>query len=306
MSLLDRPREKTPDRGHPRPSSGFAQTVKAASPRAVSQRFGVVILLISALTLLVLGKTHEEKVSDIRIAVIDAIAPVMSALAEPVKALNHIVDATDRVVNAYTINLHLEEQNAQLMRWQMIARQLEQENTMYRALLNVSKTPTQNFVTAQVIGDSGGPFVRTMLVNAGREQGVDEGAAAVTGTGFAGRIADVGARASRLLLLTDLNSRVPVVMEKSRDRAVLAGDNGSLPSLVYLPRNAKVSIGDRVVTSGHGGKLPPGLPVGVVDAIGTGDIRVRPFVDLDRLEYVTVIQYNMPTVTAAGPARTAP
>ena len=115
--------------------------------------------------------------------------------------------------------------------------------------------------------------------------------AAVNERGLAGRVIDVGRRSARILLLTDFNSRIPVMVEPSRDQAILAGDNGREPGLVFLPLNPRLSVGDRVVTSGRGGVLPPGLEIGVVSAIGDQKVTVTPLVDWDRLAYVRLLNY---------------
>src|SRR3546814_13615807 len=80
-------------------------------------------------------------------------------------------------------------------------------------------------------------------------------------------------RSARILLINDLNSRIPVLVEPSRERAVLAGDNSSRPRLVYLDVSAEIGTGDRVVTSGQGGVVPPGIPVGIGSTIGESGIR---------------------------------
>jgi rod shape-determining protein MreC len=117
--------------------------------------------------------------------------------------------------------------------------------------------------------------------------------AAVSGDGLVGGVVEVGGRHARILLITDLNSQIPVVVERTRDPAVLAGDNTRLPRLVYLPQNAQVLAGDRIVTSGHGGVFPPGLPIGVVTSIDEGAIKVMPYVDWNRLEYIRLLDYGL-------------
>jgi rod shape-determining protein MreC len=136
--------------------------------------------------------------------------------------------------------------------------------------------------------------VKTLLVNAGQREGVKKGQAVVTGDGLAGRIVEIGSKSARVLLLTDLNSRVPVIVETSRYRGILAGDNTDRPRLIFLPANAKTSNGQRVVTSGHGGVFPPGLPIGTISAVGDGDIRIQPFADWERVEYLSVLLYEIP------------
>src|SRR5205823_12366648 len=133
--------------------------------------------------------------------------------------------------------------------------------------------------------NSGGSYVRTVMVNAGTEQGLARGQAATTGDGLVGRLTEVGTRASRLLLITDLNSRIPIVVEGSHTNAVLAGDNSERPRLIYVGEPERIKIGDRVLTSGEGGIFPPGLPVGVVAALDGAGPRVEPYAELSQLSY---------------------
>jgi rod shape-determining protein MreC len=273
----------------------------ATPAQAVVQRFGVPLLVAVAFALLVLSRTESEGVARLRVQVVDALAPVLDVMAQPVLAVNRILGAAEQLLYTYSENARLREANERLLQWEAVARRLEQENALYRALLNVQPDMRPTYVTARVIGDAGGPFVRTLLVNAGRRDGVMNGQAAVAAGGLAGRIVEAGERSARLLLLTDLNSRVPVVLESSRYRAVLAGDNTAMPRLSFLPTNAQARVGDRLVTSGHGGVFPPGLPVGVVSAVHDSEIRVQPFAAWDRIEYVSVLQYEVPRLFEDAP-----
>jgi rod shape-determining protein MreC len=148
-------------------------------------------------------------------------------------------------------------------------------------------------VTARVIANSGGAYVRTVMIDAGGEQQVGRGEAAITGEGLVGRLTEVGTRAARVLLITDLNSRIPVTIDGSKTNAVLAGDNSERPRLIYLSAQDTVKIGDRIVTTGEGGVFPPGLPVGIVSAIDSAGPRVEPFVELSQLGYVMIVDYGL-------------
>ncbi|MEH6477754.1 MAG: rod shape-determining protein MreC, partial [Sneathiella sp.] len=164
-------------------------------------------------------------------------------------------------------------------------------------LLNALSDPLVLPITARVIGDSGGPFVRTLLLGAGALDGVRTGQAAVGPHGVLGRVVEVGHQSARVLLLTDLNSRIPVKLEKSRNKGILVGDNSSSPKLEFLPTNAQVSAGDRVVTSGDGGMLPAGWPIGIVSSVAEGQVRVQAYADWTRLEYISVLRYDLPGLT---------
>ena len=267
----------------------------------MAQRFALVLLLAAAITLLVLGKTHTDAVGRMRMAAIDVIAPVLEVMSRPVEAARTLVARVENAWYLFEENAVLRDQQRRLLHWQAIARRLEQENAQLRAQLNLVSVLRPNFVSARVIGDSGGSFVQTRLINAGERDGVFKGQAAVNGVGLAGRVVETGQHSARLLLLTDLNSRVPVVVQSSRFRAVLAGDNSVRPRLIFLPANAKVSPGERIVTSGHGGVFPPGIPVGMVASVADGEVRVQPFVDWGRLEYVSVLRYQLPRPETGRP-----
>jgi rod shape-determining protein MreC len=146
--------------------------------------------------------------------------------------------------------------------------------------------------------------MRTVMVNAGADQGAARGQAAIAEGGLIGRLTEVGSRAARVLLITDLNSRIPVVIPTSRTSAVLAGDNSDRPQLAFASEPKAVKIGDRVVTSGDGGVFPPGLPVGVVAALDHGNARVEPYAELRTLDYVLLVDYGLagglPTPGSAG------
>jgi rod shape-determining protein MreC len=179
------------------------------------------------------------------------------------------------------------------MQWRAVAERLEAENKALRNQLRFAPDPRLAFVTGRVIGDSGAAFVRSVIVTAGARDGAAKGQAAMTAEGLAGRVQEVGNTTARVLLITDINSRVPVLVERTRDIAMLAGSNGDEPQLLYLLPTASPQPGDRIVTSGHGGVLPAGLPVGIVSAVNDGVVVVQPLADLHRLEYLTLVDYGL-------------
>jgi rod shape-determining protein MreC len=277
--------------------------VRLAVPlRALAQRFSFLLLILAAIALMMLGKVDTVLVEGLRTRVVDAFAPILEAISKPAATAAGFVEATNRLFHLQEENDRLERENALLLQWQQAALRLEAENRSLRGLLNYVPEPASRFVTARVIADPGGAFVRTMIVTAGRRDGVEPGQAAVAGQGIVGRVVEAGEWSSRILLVTDLNSRIPVVIEPTRQRAVLGGDNTDQPKLLYMPPDAPVSVGDRVVTSGHGGLIPSGLAVGIVSEAGERGVRVQPLVDLDRIEHVQLVDFGLPGRLAAPPA----
>lgn len=262
--------------------------------KAWAQRFALLALVGAAFALMLLGKTDTLLVERARTAVTDAVAPILDAASKPVATVNDVFEQARELAALHEQNAALRARNERLMHWQTVARTLEAENAALRDMLHLVPDPSRRFVTARVIGDQGGAFVRSVLVNAGEQDGVERGQAALSGEGLAGRVAHVGTRSARVLLVTDMNSRIPVLVGGLRHRAVLAGDNTRQPSLLYIGPRVKIGVGDRVVTSGHGGVLPPGLPVGVVAEIGEAAIRIQPFVDWHHLEFLRIVDHEMP------------
>jgi len=262
------------------------------------QRFAFLALIAATFALMMLGKADVVLLDRVRSVAADAVTPILDALSRPAATVSEIAARVREVALVDEENARLREENARLLHWQHVARELSAENAQLKALLNFSLPPAQSFITARVVADAGGAFVRSLLINAGEREGVKKGQAVVTGNGLAGRVVAVGERSARILLITDLNSRIPVELESSREQAVLAGDNTDLPQLVHLADRAPVSVGERVVTSGRAGAFPPGLPVGVVTAVNDTDIRVQPYIEWSRLEFVRVIDFGTDGILA--------
>ncbi len=275
--------------------------LRIAGPfRAFIQRFAFALLVVAAFGLMMLGRLDNDLVARTQIAIVDFVTPVMDVVSRPVAAAHRVADGIRDTLHLRNEIARLREENTRLMQWQIAARRLDAENAQFRAELGVKADIVPTFITARVIADSGGPFVRTILLNAGHRDGIKQGQAVTNARGVIGRVATVGARSSRVLLLSDFNSRVPITVSDARYRGVLSGDNSERPQVVFMSNQARVEPGDRIVTSGDGGMMPPGLPVGTVVSIKDGLIRVQPYVDWHRLEFVQVVRYELPRLQPAG------
>jgi rod shape-determining protein MreC len=265
----------------------------SAQLRATIQRTMPPLLIVLSAAIIVLGKADQAVFDSFRTTLTDDAAPALDALSRPLGAAATLFDRVRGIVTMYQDNLRLAQENERLLQWQQTALKLTADNTELRRLLKAVPETAVSYVTVRVIANSGGGYVRTVMVNAGADQGLARGQAAITGSGLVGRLTEVGGRAGRVLLLTDLNSRIPVVIERSRANAVLAGDNSERPRLLYANTADAIKIGDRVVTSGEGGVFPPGLPVGVVAAPDASGPRVEPYVELSQLEAILIVDYGL-------------
>jgi rod shape-determining protein MreC len=253
----------------------------------------VPFLVLLSMMFIVLGKADVLLFDRLRVFIADTAAPVLQAIAQPVATVASGVRRVEGMFDLYRENERLHEENARLLQWQDVARRLQAENAELRDLTKYTPEGAPRYISAQVIANSGGAFARNVLVSAGGGEGVTRGQAAVTGEGLVGRVAEVGNRAARILLLTDLNSHIPVMLDDSRERAVMAGDNSDQPRLLYLPVNVVAKVGERIVTAGSGGVFPPGVPVGVVASVDGGIVRVEPYAELSRLEFVRIVDFGL-------------
>jgi rod shape-determining protein MreC len=260
--------------------------------------------------MIILGRADTQFAERVRTTVTDGFAPVLDALSRPAATVRDMVEDVHQLAALRTENDRLREENERLRGWQQIARDQEAESKALREMLNYVPPQPRQFVSARVISDSSTAYVRSVIVNVGDDQNVRKGQAAVDGHGLVGRVTEVGHRSARVLLLTDINSRIPIIIESTRYPAILMGDNSERPKLRFLPVEASPQPGDRIVTSGHGGIFPPGLPVGVIATVATGEVRVLPYVNFDRLEYLRLVDFGadapLPSVTATTPKPARP
>ena len=187
----------------------------------------------------------------------------------------------------------MREENERLTLSKLEIDRLRKENVYLTDLLKYVPPPEAISISSRVIADTGNSFAQSLIAFVGQKQEIEKGNVVLTGDGLVGRIASVGVNAARILLITDINSRVPVKVEPLDAPAILSGDNSEYPQLNSLPNNVQVSVGDRVVTSGMAGVYPAGLPVGVITSVADGVIRVRPFFNRNRLEIVRIVDYGL-------------
>jgi rod shape-determining protein MreC len=270
-----------------------------------------------AVILVLLGRVQPTLFDRARAFASDRAAPVLQTIREPLQKVGAWVGGVADIFNVYQENLHLKEQNARLRQWQSAALTLDQRLKRYRLLLNAVPDPELGNVTAHVIGRASRPFLNTMILDAGRRQHIKSGEAVVDDRGMIGRIFLAGDHTSWVILLTDLNSRIPVSIEPGNMQAILAGDNSAAPILEVSGQGVRLRAGQQIVTSGDGALLPAGLSVGKVFWDGS-DFRAGLYADAGNSDDVRVLDLKMPAeqlpsvsqgdlpVTAAGLAPLAP
>ncbi len=250
--------------------------------------------------LLILSRIGHNAVIDARDRFVDLSAPLLEAAAMPAIAGRHVLARFRSYVGLIHEFDELKAENEQLKQWEWRAKLLERDVAHLRSLLNAVDEPALHFVTGSVIADARGPFLRSALINLGRDNGVRVGYAVINGDGLVGRTVDAGASVARVLLLNDLNSRIPVLVGPAGVRGLASGDNSAELKLDFLPDGASLYPGDEVYTSGSDGVLPRGLRVGLV-AGSPGAFKVRPHAELSSLDVVSVLFFDAPGLASTDP-----
>lgn len=288
-------------------------------PLAWTAGVALVVAMVVALVLLMSDRreTFQTEAYGASRKVGDAIAaPVTGVLATPGEWIGDGVEGVRGYFFAVSENRRLKEELRQAREWQVAALALRDTNDRYKALLGLKTDPPIPMVAARTVSEGRGPFSNTRLANAGKEMGIMPGNPVMSENGLVGRVIGVTDGASRILLLTDIAARTPVMIDRTNARAILAGDGGPNPRLEYLRGQEPVKQGDRIVTSGDGGVLPRGLPVGVAvkgldgrwravlasDAAPVDFVQVMLFQDFSQLTAAAAAELNrMPVPPPATP-----
>lgn len=262
------------------------------------------VLFALSFGLVLIGKVDSMIADRARMSIGDVLAPIYDAMSIPVAQVHLFVDDVASLWSLHEENEKLRLENDRLRQWQSVALALESENQRLKANLNWIPGPPASYVTARLVGDAGGVYARTALVSLGPNHFVRKGMVALDERGVVGRVIDVGSRAARLLLITDINSRIPVLLEHSHNHAIMVGTNSPRPRLMYWTEGAPQE-GERVVTSGEGGALPPDLPLGTVRYSADHVPEIVPDALLDRLEIVRIVDFDL-TNSAPSAGATLP
>jgi len=266
--------------------------------RQALSRLTLPVLAALSFGLILIGKADVVVEQYLRARLSDVVAPVFGAVAGSIEAMRSDLGDVAGLWSLRTENQQLREENQRLLRWQAVAMALDAENTQLKATLHWRGDASESFVTEPVVADTGGVYARSVLISTGPNSPVAKGQIALDAGGLVGRVTEVGARSARILLITDLNSRVPVILADSRGHALLLGTNGPRPRLMYWESGDAPKEGEQVVTSAEAGAFPAGLPVGQAHYIGPNQVELIPDADLDRLELVRVVDYGVTDMAA--------
>ncbi len=266
------------------------------------KRLILVVLMLVLVGVFILWRIDSPRVERFRIAVIDRVVPNFDWAFAPVTGAANLIKDFQSYRKIYEQNQELRRELQRMESWKEAALQLEQENARLLDLNNVRLDPRLTSISGNVLADSGSPYRQSVLINVGARDGILDGWAAMDGIGLVGRVSGVGERSSRVLLLTDASSRVPVTVQPSGQRGLIVGDNTLAPPIDFVENRDLIRPGDRVVSSGDGDVFPSGVLIGHIAVDTGGRMRVRLAADYERLEFLRILR-NYGTERISDPGR---
>ncbi len=257
------------------------------------RKFLIVVLFVSALAFMMLSKADSFVLDKTTGLVSAAFNPVIRIMRLPAELFYAGYEKIRDISFVYQQNQTLKKENLELLLLKNKVRTLEAENRLLGALLHYAPPADASYLTAKVIAEEGDGFSHSLVAYAQDTDQIKIGQVVLGGENVVGRVEGVNGRYIRILLVTDINSKIPVIVERSRVRGILSGDNTIVPKLLFTALNADIKAGDMLVTSGVAGIFPAGLPVGIVKKIDSDTIEVETAADLERLEYVHIVDYGL-------------
>ena len=255
--------------------------------KGAQQRFSLLVLVIISIILIFIESIEARPLNILRSIIKDTVYRSSLIVSSPSKAFKSFTNFTGGYLNLHDNYKKLKEENIKLKNNKLRSDFLELENSQLRKLIDEQVVSSSNLVSARVMIDKQSPYINSFILNIGSNKSVKNGMAVLDGKIFIGRIVDVNFFSSRVLLISDLNSKIPILSEPSGVHAILSGHGIKKPTLEYLPENHTIKDGDKIYTSGKEGIFSTGIPIGKVK-IEQKIIKVELFSKLDQITFVNI------------------
>ena len=264
------------------------------SIRKPLRQLAVGLAAILMVGLYIFWRADSERMEILRAEIVDRLIPGFEIGIKPGRFIADMVRAAGELSRSGDRIEELEGELQSLLHWKERAQRLEQQNAQLRQLANLKLSPARSLISAEVLADTSFAFRHSILINVGRQDRVEDGWAVMDDLGLVGRISGVSRSTSRVILLTDSNSRVPIKVKPSNARGIATGNNGPSPHIELAGDAESINPGDRVLTSGEGGVFPPDLLVGTIAPDAGGLWRTPPPANHADLEFVKVVKGDTP------------
>jgi len=255
--------------------------------KGTKQKFSLFALVVLSIILISIETIEAKPFNYFRSFIKDTIYRGSLVVSAPFKVFDNFADYINKHLNLYSNYDELKKENNELKNNISESDFLEFENAQLRKLIEEQVSSSSDLLSARVMIDKQSPYLNSFIINVGSNKNIKNGMAVLDGKNFVGRIVDVNFFSSRVLLVSDLNSKIPVIIEPSGHHAILSGRGTNKPILEYLPENYTIQDGDKVYTSGKEGIFSPGIPIGEIK-IEKGVVKTSLFSDLSQITFVNI------------------
>lgn len=256
----------------------------------------IAIVFFVMVNFTMLTVSSKEKLPDTGIegVAIALTSPFQMAFSRTIMAVKGVWQGYFAIVSAAKENTKLKRELARAMESLSRYKELELENIRLKKFVHFQGIEEDTVIAAKVIGRDPSPWFRTIMIDKGAKDGLTRGLPVLVSEGIVGQIVAVSNRYSRVVLITDRNSAVDALVQTSRARGIVKGNDTDLCSFRYVLRKNKIEPGDMIISSGLDGVFPKGLRIGWVVELKENssqlfqEITIKTCVDFDRLEEVLV------------------
>ena len=255
--------------------------------RGTKQKFSLFALVVLSIIFIFIETIESKPLNYLRSFIKDTIYRSSLVVSAPAKSFSSFSEFISNHINVYNNYAQLKKENEELKNNISSSDFLELENRQLRKLIDEQVSTTTNFASARVMLDKQSPYLNSFIINIGANKNIKNGMAVLHGKNFIGRIVNVNFFSSRVLLVSDLNSRIPVIIDPSTHHAILIGHGKKKPTLDFLPENHNIENGNKIYTSGKEGVFAPGIPIGEV-IIEENIPKALLFSDLNQISFINV------------------
>ena len=256
--------------------------------KGVKQKFSLLALIIASVILLSLESINSKSLNFVRSAIKDVIYRTSFIVSIPENTISPMFTTIQSHFKTYEQYELIKLELQQLKNQQNQIAYLKTENDKLKKVIEDTDIYNYESIISKVLVDKKSPFLKSVILNKGFNSGLKKGMPVLKGPYFVGRITEVNYLSSRVLLISDLNSKIPVLIEPNGYQAIMSGTGGDFAQLDFLPKNHQLEVGNLVYTSGTGGIFFAGIPIGRIELIEE-QLYVKFFSDLNQLYLINVI-----------------
>ncbi len=257
----------------------------------IFKQIELIFFIVLSIIFLVTSKINRDFTNNISYFFVDLSLPVVKVAAFPFNLLISLTTNFEELVDAKKDNQTLKEENEKMRSLLVNSVNVENENKELKEILSFVAAKSTSYQMAKVRGKTHGIFNQQLFLETREGSEIKDGSAVISGIGMIGRAVDSLQNKARLLLLTDANSHIPIIVSKARARGILTGNGSNSMEINFLPKGHNIEVGDLVFTSSDGDKLPPGLLVGVIKEVSGSTVSVEMAQDAVNADVVTILDY---------------